>query len=111
MAVMAGVASPSPSFVAAQVDGPSSPMPDIYQLQAAFRRAKTMQDIDLMMSLWADDATFNQQGGPNSPYVGPDNCVRSGRALAWLGFTNRRLSLVPSFKIQIDVESGDEGWP
>jgi hypothetical protein len=36
---------------------------EIYQLQAAFHRAKTTQDLDLMMSLWADDATFDFAGG------------------------------------------------
>ena len=40
---------------------------DIYRLEAAFHRAKTTQDIDLMMSLWADGATLNSQGDPKSP--------------------------------------------
>src|SRR5262249_5972488 len=43
---------------------------EIYQLQAAFHRAKTTQDLDLMMSLWAPDATLNVQGDPKSPYIG-----------------------------------------
>src|SRR5262249_46400272 len=61
----------------------------------AFHRAKTMQDIELMMSLWAEDATLNSQGDPNSPYIGSDSLKTF-----WLNsgsFTNRRLSLVPSF--------------
>jgi ketosteroid isomerase-like protein len=51
---------------------------EIYQLQAAFHRAKTTQDLDLMMSLWADDATFiNNSTGMT--YVGFDSISRFGR--------------------------------
>jgi hypothetical protein len=105
---LAAVVVAPASLVTAQVDGPSSPVGDIYQLQAAFHRAKTMQDIELMMSLWAEDATFNSQGDPNSPYVGSDSL----RAF-WLNsgsFKNHRLSLVPSFKTQITVRRDDEAW-
>ena len=105
---LVGVVLAPASLAAAQVEGPSSPVGDIYQLQAAFHRAKTMQDIDLMMSLWAEDATFNNQGDPNSPYVDSESLKSF-----WLNsgsFKNRRMSLVPSFKIQIDVKSDDEAW-
>lgn len=105
---LAGVIVAPASFVAAQVEGPASAVGDIYQLQAAFRRAKTMQDIDLMMSLWAEDATFHNQGDPKSPYVDSESLKNF-----WLNsgsFKNRRLSLVPSFKTQIAVRSDDEAW-
>lgn len=78
----------------------------IYRLQAAFHRAKTTQDIDLMMSLWAKDGTLVNQGDPSSPYVGSERL----RAF-WLGsgsFTHRRFSLVP-YKIQIDLR-GHSGF-
>jgi hypothetical protein len=55
-----------------------------------------------MMSLWDVDGTLNVQGDPNSPYVGFDQLqafwLRSG------SFTHRRFSLVPSFKIKIEVQ-------
>jgi hypothetical protein len=57
-------------------------------------------------ALWADDGTLTNQGDPNSPYVGSERL----RAF-WQNsgsFKNRRLSLVPSFKTQIDVRSDDE---
>jgi len=79
---------------------------EIYQLQAAFHRAKTTQDLDLMMSLWAPDATLNVLGDPNSPYVGA-----AALRTFWQNsgsFIHRRFSLVPSFKIQINV-NGDQG--
>jgi hypothetical protein len=87
------------------VDGPSG---DIYQLQAAFHRAKTMQDIELVMSPWTDDATFNSQGDPNSPYVGSDSL--GGFRLNSGSFKNHRLSLVPSFQTQITIRGDDEAW-
>jgi SnoaL-like domain len=76
----------------ASADAPESvQVAEIYQLQAAFHRAKTTQDLDLMMSLWADDATFNNNG---TIYAGSDQ-IKS----FWQGsgsFTHHRFSLVPS---------------
>src|SRR5262245_59602151 len=73
---------------------------EIYQLQASFHRAKTTQDLDLMMSLWADDATFvNKSNGIT--YVGAD-AIR-GFWLSSGSFTHHRFSLVPSFKTTIEV--------
>jgi hypothetical protein len=103
----AGVAALGIPGVAKADDERSGKVGEVYRLQAAFHRAKTTQDIDLMMSLWADDGTLVNQGDPNSPYVGSDRL----RAF-WLGsgsFTHRRFSLVPSYKIQIDL-SGHTGF-
>lgn len=95
-------------FPGSQVSGPESTQVGlIYELQAAFHRAKTTQDLELMVSLWAADAVLNVQGNPNSPFVGTDQL----RAF-WAGsgsFTHHRFSLVPSFKTQIRVE-GDSAW-
>lgn len=95
-------------FPGSQVSGPESAQVGlIYELQAAFHRAKTFQDIDLMMSLWADGAVLNVQGNAGSPFVGADRL----RAF-WSGsgsFKHRRLSLVPSFKTQIRV-NGETAW-
>lgn len=79
---------------------------EIYQLQAAFHRAKTTQDLDLMMSLWADDATFvNKSNGQT--YVGA-NQIRGFWQVSG-SFTHHRFSLVPSFKTTIQVH-GDEAF-
>lgn len=80
---------------------------EIYELQAAFHLAKSTQDIDLLMSLWAEDASLTVPGNPNSPFVGLDQ-IRA-LLLTTGSFTHLRLSLVPSFKIQIDVH-GDEAF-
>jgi len=108
VASLVGAALAPAMPIAAQVDGASDAVAEIYQLQSAFHRAKTMQDLDLMMSLWAPDATINSQGDPNSPYMGAE----SQRSF-WLNsgsWKSHRLSLVPSFKIQIVVKSDDAAW-
>lgn len=95
-------------FPGSQVSGPESAQVGlIYELQAAFHRAKTTQDLDLMMALWAEDGVLNVQGNSSSPFVGADQL----RAF-WAGsgsFTHHRFSLVPSFKTQIRVD-GDTAW-
>lgn len=105
---MAGLAAPVTRRAEAQVSGPESTQAgEIYELQAAFHRAKSTQDIDLMMALWDPDGALNVQGDPNSPYIDFDRL----RAF-WLqsgSFTHRRFSLVPSFKTQIEVD-GDQAW-
>jgi hypothetical protein len=81
----------------AQVSGPeSAQIGEIYQLQAAYHRAKTTQDINLMMSLWDPDATLIIQGDPASPYIGFERLQSF--------FLNSG-----SFKIQIQV-TGVEAW-
>ena len=86
------------------VGGPESDVGKIYRLQAAFHRATTTQDLDLMMSLWDDAATFINNGNGRT-YHGFDEI----RAF-WRGsgsFTHHRFSLVPSFKTTIDVHGDD----
>ena len=90
------------------VSGATAAVGGIYQLQAAFHQAKTNADIDLMMSLWADDAVFNNQGDKNSPYSDPA-AIRAFWASSG-SFTHRRLSLVPAYKTRIEVGgNGDKG--
>jgi hypothetical protein len=90
----------------AQVSGEvTADVAKIYQLQAAFHRAKTAQDIELMMSLWDSNATLQVQGDPQSPYVGMERL--RGYWLTSGSFKNRRFSLVPSFKTRITVRDSE----
>jgi hypothetical protein len=76
----------------------------IHRLQAALHRAKTTQDLEPMMSLWAADATLTNRSTA-STYVGSDS-LRS----FWQGsgsFTHHRFSLVPSYKTTIDVQGNE----
>src|SRR2546425_5311408 len=57
----------------AEQNGPATAdVAKIYQLQAAFHRAKTAQDLGLMMSLFDSASTLRVQGDPKSPYVGTE---------------------------------------
>ncbi len=90
----------------AQVSEPeSTQVGEIYELQAAFHRAKTTQDVDLMMSLWAVDGTLNVQGDPNSPYIGFNQIKTFWQNSG--SFTHNRFSLVPSFKTRILVQGAE----
>jgi hypothetical protein len=90
----------------AQVSGVvTADVAKIYQLQAAFHRAKTAQDIELMMSLWDSNATLQVQGDPQSPYIGMERL--RGYWLTSGSFKNRRFSLVPSFKTRITVRDSE----
>ena len=102
---LAVVAAPS----MARADTPSvshgsEQIGEIYELQAAFHRAKSHQDLDLMVSLWTDDCTFTNAG---VTYTGKA-AVRAffPTTGAWL---SHRISLVPSFKDQIQVQ-GDSAF-
>jgi ketosteroid isomerase-like protein len=95
-----------PRLARADVSHGSEQIGEIYELQAAFHRAKTTQDLELMMSLWADDATFVNAGtSPETTYVG-SAAIRS----FWQGsgsFTHYRFSLVPSYKTTIEVDGNE----
>jgi hypothetical protein len=84
----------------------SADVAEIYRLQAAFHHAKTAQDLPLMVSLWDAQARLEIVGDAKSPYVGTERLhefwANSG------SFKNRRFSLVPSYKTQIEVH-GDQG--
>ncbi len=96
-------------IVGGGVTGPESQVGEIYQLQAAFHRAKSTQDLGFMTSLWAEDAILNNQGDPKSPYTGSADIRTFFQGSG--SFTHRRFSLVPSFKTQIDVgHNGDHAW-
>jgi SnoaL-like domain len=93
---------------AGEVPGSEAQVGEIYQLQAAFHRAKSAQDLDLMMSLWSDDATLNTRATP-TPYTGAAS-IRSFFQGSG-SFTHRHFSLVPSFKTQISVgHHGHHAW-
>ena len=98
VAAVGGTTLSIPGLAAAGVSHGSEQIGEIYQLQAAFHRTKSHQDIDLMVSLWTDDCTFTFAG---TTFSGTD-AVRSFflRSGSW---AHHRMSLVPSFKDQIQV--------
>jgi len=82
---------------------------DLYaidQIEATWHKAASMKDVDLMMSLWADNATF--QIGPQT-YSGKDQ-IRTFFATKAAPFKagNIWVSDTPAYKIRITV-SGNTG--
>src|SRR5215470_3486596 len=78
-----------PRLAGADVSHGGEQIGEIYQLQAAFHRAKSHQNIDLMVSLWTDDCTFTFNG---TTYTGQD-AVR-GFFLSSGSWHHHRISLV-----------------
>jgi ketosteroid isomerase-like protein len=105
-AAVGGAALALPGLARADVSHGSEQIGEIYELQAAFHRAKTTQDLDLMMSLWADDATFNNKSN-GVTYVGADQIRGFWQSSG--SFTHNRFSLVPSYKTTIEVD-GDQAF-
>lgn len=107
---IAGLGAGTLSIAQAQASGVTGPestqVAEIYELQAAFHQAKTSQDLDLMMSLWARDASFTNRS-TGTTYQGFES-IKS----FWQGsgsFTHHRFSLVPSYKTKIEVH-GDQAF-
>jgi ketosteroid isomerase-like protein len=101
---IAGLAPQALSIVQAGANGvsgaESTQVAEIYELQAAFHKAKTTQDLDLMMSMSARDAVLTNRS-TGTTYVGFDS-IKS----FWQGsgsYTHHRFSLVPSYKTTIEV--------
>lgn len=93
--------SPSEKAVQRQAD-----LYAIDLIEKKWHKATSTQDIDLMMSLWAPNATLTV--GPGETYVGKKQIRRF-----WLGSPvfqpeNRWVSETPAYKIRITA-SGDRG--
>jgi SnoaL-like domain len=79
----------------------------IDQIEKNFHRATSRQDIDLMMSLWAPNATFTV--GPGKTLTGEDQIRRFWRLEApQFQPENRWLSDTPAYKIRTTV-NGERG--
>lgn len=102
LAIVGGIAWTSRTVASA--DSGKAAVGEIYQLQAAFHRAKTTQDLDLMMSLWAPDAVLHANGKD----IKGANDMRA----YWAGspsFKEHRFSLVPSYK-EVIQPKGDTAY-
>lgn len=70
---------------------------ELQQLQANFHGSITTKDIELLRSLWAEDATVSAAG---SIFHGPDEIVGFFSTVPFWGTTT---SLAPSFKTEIEL--------
>jgi uncharacterized protein (TIGR02246 family) len=80
---------------------------EIDEIQKRFHRATSTKDIDLMVSLWAPNATLTL--GPGQTAVGKKQIRQAWltQSKAFLP-TNRWISETPSYKVRITA-NGDKG--
>jgi hypothetical protein len=82
---------------------------DLYaidQIEKTWHRATSEQDVDLMMSLWAPNATFNV--GPGETLTGKEEIRRFWVDAPVFQSENRWVSETPAYKIRITL-NGDRG--
>ncbi len=78
----------------------------IDQIEQSFHKATSKKDIDLMMSLWAPNATFTTK--PGQTLTGKPQIRRFWLAAPAFQPDNRWVSDTPAYKIRITV-NGDRG--
>ena len=79
---------------------------EIGELQKAFHKSLSTKDIDLMMGIWAPNATFTQ--GPGYTLVGKDEIRRAWLAAKPFQPTTHWISETPAYKVRATV-NGDKG--
>jgi ketosteroid isomerase-like protein len=82
---------------------------DLYaidQIEKTWHRATSRQDVDLMMTLWAPNATLTL--GPGETLTGRDQIRRFWRDSEVFQPANHWVSDTPAYKIRITV-NGDRG--
>ncbi len=94
--------TPALAQYSSAVEGDPTGVVQVYALQAAFHGAASSKNLDLMMSLWADDATFAIGG---QTYRGKDQ-IRAWFANVAGSFRpeNNWVSLAPTHKIRVNVQ-------
>jgi uncharacterized protein (TIGR02246 family) len=78
----------------------------IDQIEKTWHRATSTQDLDLMMTVWAPNATLTV--GPGETYVGKKQIRRFWQAAKVFQPENHWVSETPAYKIRITV-NGDRG--
>ena len=77
----------------------------IDEIEKTWHRSASTKDVDMMMSIWAPDATFNVGG---SPYVGTKQIREFFASQAAFQPGKHLVSDTPAYKIRITV-NGDKG--
>jgi hypothetical protein len=74
---------------------------DIHKIEIAFHEAGTTKNLDLMLSLFADDATITSGG---KTYTGKDQIRAYWQAAGPFQPQNQWVAYTPAFRIKYDVE-------
>ena len=73
----------------------------IHKIEIEFHRAGTTKNLDLMLSLFADDATLTSGG---KTYAGKDQIRAYWQAAGPFQAQNQWVAYTPAFRIKYDVE-------
>ena len=73
----------------------------IHKIEIEFHRAGTTKNLDLMLSLFADDATLTSGG---KTYTGKDQIRAYWQAAGPFQPQNQWVAYTPAFRIKYDVE-------
>lgn len=73
----------------------------MHQIEIAFHQAGTTKDLDLMLSLFTDDATITAGG---KTYSGKEQIRRFWQAAATFQPQNQWVAYTPAFRIKYDVQ-------
>ena len=73
----------------------------IHQIEIAFHEAGTTKNLDLMLSLFTDDATISSGG---KTYTGKEQIRRFWEAAGTFQPQNSWVAYTPAFRIRYDVE-------
>jgi hypothetical protein len=76
-----------------------------HKIEIVFHQAATTKNLDLMMSLFADDATLKSRG---KTYAGKDEIRAYWQAAAPFQQENQWVAYTPAFRIKYSIE-GDNG--
>jgi hypothetical protein len=74
---------------------------DIHKIEIVFHEAGTTKNLDLMLSLFADDATITSGG---KTYTGKDQIRAYWQAAGPFQPQNQWVAYTPAFRIKYDVE-------
>jgi ketosteroid isomerase-like protein len=105
LVALGGCGSGSQSASASRALREATATRDINQLEVNFHRATTTKDLDLLMSLFADNATFSV---PQQTVSGKDQIRDVFATTAPFKPENHWISETPAYKIRITV-AGDRG--
>lgn len=103
--LLAGCGGSSSATLSSQELQRQADMNAIDQIEKTWHRAASTQDVDLMMSVWAPDATFTVGG---APYVGSAQIRQFFSQQKAFQPGSRLVSDTPAYKIRI-TSNGDKG--
>jgi hypothetical protein len=92
------------SAVAANTEENPEDFMQMHQIEITFHEAGTTKNLDLMLSLFADDATLTSGG---KTYTGKDQIRKYWQAAGPFQLHNQWVAYTPAFRIKYDVQGNN----